>query len=369
MRRMAGRSAQRTAAMLFALALIAAPVAGQSDAQRLVLTGYGTAGYDRMLGGGSANSFSATISPIFLYSNGDFLFESELELELEEVATEADLEYAQLDYQGLDHFQFVAGKFLLPFGIFGERLHPTWINKLPVMTPLFADAHEGVPYSSLFPVLSDLGAMARWSAPVGGAGWYLNASAYVTQGPALATPDAAAEAAGEPGYIDVPAPQLAWGVNYTDNNTDKMVGGRVGAVKGPYFEGYVSGMKATYDPNHPSYDVWATAVSLQGRYQGAQILAEGTLLAQDFEDGGTAKTQKRKAAYAQASERVGDWEGVVRWGYIADATVDGASVSGHSTTVATGVNYWFRPTIPLKAALIFQKGMKTRLAVQWAFGF
>jgi hypothetical protein len=361
--------AQRTAAALFAVAVIAAPVAGQSDTQHFLLAGYGTGGYNRMLGGGSANNFSATISPIFLYSSGDFLFEAEMELELEEVATETDLEYAQLDYEGLDNFQFVVGKFLLPFGIFGERLHPTWINKLPVMTPLFAHAHEGVPFNSLFPVLSDVGAMARWSAPVGEAGWYLNASAYVTQGPGLADSDAAEEAAGEPGYIDVPAPQMAWGVNYTDNNTDKMVGGRVGVVKGPYFEGYVSALKATYDPDHPSYDVWATALSLQGRYKGLQVLAEGTLLAQDFEDAGAAKTQKRKAMYAEASERVGDFEGVVRWGYIADATVDGDSVSGHRTTVTTGVDYWFTPTIPLKAALVFQKGMKTRLAVQWAFGF
>jgi hypothetical protein len=206
------------AAVLMA-AVAAAPAAGQSDQHHFLLAGYGTGGYDRMLGGGSANDFSATISVIPLYSTGDFLFESELEFELEEVATETDLEYAQLDYEGLDNVQFVVGKFLLPFGIFGERLHPTWINKLPVMTSLFGPDHEGVPYSSLFPVLSDIGAMARWSAPVGDGGWYLNASAYVTQGPTLAETAPAEEAAGEPGYIDVPAPQVAWGRNFTDNNT------------------------------------------------------------------------------------------------------------------------------------------------------
>lgn len=362
------RAGWRVAAVL-AAAAAAAPVAGQSDQHHFLLAGYGTAGYNRMLGGGSANNFSATISVIPLYATGDFLFESELEFELEEVATETELEYAQIDYEGLDNVQLVVGKFLLPFGIFGERLHPTWINKLPAMTSLFGPAHEGVPYVSLFPVLSDVGAMARWAAPVGEGGWYLSASAYVTQGPGVAEPDPAEEAAGEPGYIDVPAPQMAWGVSFTDNNTDKMLGGRVGVVKGPYFEGYVSGFRAKYDPDHPSYDVWATALSLQGRYKGIQVLTEGTLLAQDFEATGGLATQKRKAMYAEISGRAGSWEPVVRWNYTADATVDGTSVSGHQTWVATGLDYWFTPTIPIKAALIFQKGMKTRLAMQWAFGF
>lgn len=356
-------------AAVMAAALTTTPVAGQSGQHHFVVAGYGTTGYNRMLGGGSPNNFSATVSPILLFASGDFLFESELEFELEEVATETELEYAQLDYQGLDNVQLVVGKFLLPFGIFGERLHPSWINKLPVMTPLFAHAHEGVPFSSLFPVLSDVGAMARWAAPVGEAGWYLDASAYVTQGPGLADPDAADEASEEPGYIDVPAPQMAWGVGFTDNNPDKMLGGRFGVVKGPAFEAYLSGLRAKYDPDNPNFQVWSAALSVQWRHEGFQVLAEGTLLAQDFDNAGSEATQKRKAMYAEVSDRVGSWEGVVRVGHTADATVDGESVSGHRDTLATGVDYWFSPTVPLKAALVFQKGMKTRLAVQWAFGF
>lgn len=358
-----------TIAALFASAVIATPAAAQSDQHHALLTGYGTAGYSHMLGGEASSNFSSTISAILLYSTGDFLFESELEYELEEVATETELEYAQLDYEGFDHAQIVVGKFLLPFGIFGERLHPTWINKLPVMTPLFGMAHEGVPFNSLFPVLSDVGAMARWSVPVGDAEWSLSASAYVTQGPSLPEEDVANEAAEEPGYIDVPAPQLAWGVSFTDNNKNKMVGGRVGLVKGSSFEGYVSGFHAKYDPDQ-LFDVWATALSLQWRHNGTQVLAEGTLLAQDFEDDtGAFTTQDRKAWYAEVSHRVGAWEPVVRYGYIADATVDGASVSGNMRTVTAGIDYWFAPMIPLKVALVFPEGLKTRLAVQWAFGF
>lgn len=354
---------------LFATTVTATPIAAQSGQHNVVLTGYGTAGYNAMLGGASSNNFSSTISPILLYSSGDFLFEAELEYELEEVATETELEYAQIDYEGFDNVQLVAGKFLLPFGIFGERLHPTWINKLPVMTPLFAHAHEGVPFNSLFPVLSDVGAMVRLSAPLGEADWGLTASAYVTQGPGLAEEDAAAEAEEEPGYIDVPAPQMAWGVSFSDNNKNKMLGGRVGLVKGSAFEAYVSGLHAQYDPEQV-FDVWAGALSLQWRREGFQFLAEGALLAQDFEDeAGTPQTQNRKAVYAEGSYRVGAWEPVVRWGYIADATVDGNSVSGHQRTVTAGLDYWFSPMIPLKIALVFPEGLKNRLAIQWAFGF
>lgn len=356
-------------AAVVTMALAASPLAGQLGPHRFVLTGYGTAGYKAMLGGASANNFSSGISTILLYSSGDFLFESEIEYELEEVATETELEYAQVDYEGFDHAQIVAGKFLLPFGIFGERLHPTWINKLPAMTPLFGEAHEGVPFNSLFPVLSDLGAMVRWSAPVGNGTWQVNGSAYVTQGPSLADEDAAGESAEEPGYIDVPAPQLAWGVTFSDGNKDKMLGGRFGVVNGGAFEAYVSALRARYDEEN-SMDVWATALSLEWRRNGFQLLTEGTLLAQDFQDeAGDFKTQHRKAFYTELSNRVGSLEPVVRFGYIADATVDGQTASGHQRTVAAGLDYWFGPTTPLKVALVFPEGLKTRLAIQWAFGF
>jgi len=237
------------------------------------------------------------------------------------------------------------------------------------MTSLFGHGHEGVPFNSLLPVLSDVGAMVRWSGPAGDGGWSVVGSAYVVQGPALADEDAAEEAEEEPGFIETPAPQLGWGVNFSDNNTNKMVGGRFGVVSGGAFEAYASAFTAKYDPEQ-DMSVWGGALSLQWRHNGFQFLTEGALLAQDFqEEGGGMATQHRKAVYAEASNRAGPWEPVVRWGYIADATVDGSSVSGNQRTVAAGLDYWFGPTTPLKVALIFPEGLKTRLAIQWAFGF
>ena len=42
-----------------------------------------------------------------------------------------------------DYFTVGAGKFLLPLGIFNERLHPAWINKLPDR-PLPYDDEVGI---------------------------------------------------------------------------------------------------------------------------------------------------------------------------------------------------------------------------------
>jgi hypothetical protein len=40
-------------------------------------------------------------------------------------------EYAQLDFIANDNPVLVGGKFLAPFGVFGPRIHPTWINEFP----------------------------------------------------------------------------------------------------------------------------------------------------------------------------------------------------------------------------------------------
>lgn len=51
---------------------------------------------------------------------------------------ERDIEYAQLDFVANRHLTVVAGRFLSPFGIYNERLHPTWIKKLQPAPLIFA---------------------------------------------------------------------------------------------------------------------------------------------------------------------------------------------------------------------------------------
>ncbi|NIP80578.1 MAG: hypothetical protein GWM90_15695, partial [Gemmatimonadetes bacterium] len=114
----------RTAGLAGALALAAAPLtAQQSPLANFVLAGYGSAEYIAGMDD-FQSSFEASVSPVILYRMGDdLLFETELELEVEGASTNTALEYAQVDYLGFERLVFSVGKFLLPFGVFGERLH------------------------------------------------------------------------------------------------------------------------------------------------------------------------------------------------------------------------------------------------------
>lgn len=76
-------------------------------------------------------------NPIFIGMLGDNLF-FEAELEYEHSGYEKALEVAAMHYFLNDYITLGAGKFLVPFGIYNERLHPTWIAKLPVR-PLYAN--------------------------------------------------------------------------------------------------------------------------------------------------------------------------------------------------------------------------------------
>lgn len=98
---------------------------------KLLLTGYGTAGFISQDNGGS-KLFNATFNPIFLWKLSDrILFEGELEAELEGHDTSLALELAQISYLLNDYVTIGAGKFLNPMNYFVERQHMGWVNKLP----------------------------------------------------------------------------------------------------------------------------------------------------------------------------------------------------------------------------------------------
>lgn len=69
-------------------------------------------------------------NPIFRFQALDNLTAS-TELEFEHGGEEIMVEYAKIDYILSDYITIVGGKFLVPFGTFNERIHPTWINKIP----------------------------------------------------------------------------------------------------------------------------------------------------------------------------------------------------------------------------------------------
>lgn len=365
MRRMRGRLAWVGALC----GLLAAPLDAQNQSG-FVIAGYGSTTYEGVTEGSFRNDFSASVSPVLLYSKGsDFLFEAELEFGLSGAATSTTLEYAQIDYLGFENVQLIAGKFLVPFGVFGERLHPTWINKLPTSPILFGHAHGGVAEGALLPILSDAGVMMRWTQSMGDT-WALDFSGYVTQGPSVAQEedDGHDHGAGGEDPVALPAPQIALGVAFADNNKNKMLGGRIGVVRGGNFEIYASGFHSMYDDE--SYlDLYAGAVSAEWRWRGLELRAEGARVWQEFQELDQFDTLVRAGFYTQAAYRLGSWEPVVRWGRLNDATVDGGTVRAGHNEVAFGIVYWVDPTLPLKAAWEIHEDRKDEFAVQWAFGF
>ena len=117
------------AAGLVVLAMAAGNLAAQQNdalprhlpTHEFLVAGYGTAGW-RAVGEG-VNSFFGSVSPLLLFQFGErLLFEAELEFEIEDGVTRTGLEYAQVDYFLNDNLTLIAGKFLVPFGVFGERL-------------------------------------------------------------------------------------------------------------------------------------------------------------------------------------------------------------------------------------------------------
>jgi hypothetical protein len=381
----------RTVACAGLTALLATIYVSPTRAQSrstVVLAGYGSATYEGTLSDDYPNDFSASVSPVLLYSmGGDVLFEAELEFGLSGELTTTTLEYAQIDYMGFDNIQIVAGKFLLPFGVFGERLHPSWVNKLPSSPILFGHAHGGVAEGALLPILSDAGLMLRWAQPFG-TGWALDFSGWVSQGPrlveegagdghahAVALPRPVMDEPGVPpgsgsaAQAELPAPAVGFGVAFADNNKNKMLGGRLGLVRGPSFEAYVSGFHAMYDAAN-FLDYVGAALSVEWRKGTFEIRAEGVLLQQEFEeDLGVYPTLDRSGFYVQASRRFGAWEPVVRFGRMNDAKVDGAVVGEAHSQLALGLDYWFGSSIPLKLAWEYHEEEDDRLMVQWAFGF
>ena len=196
----------------------------KSGTTKHLLTGFAFAGYTDQKAG---SSFNAGFNPIFLWQPTDRLFfESELELGLEDGKTEVNLEYAHLSYLLNDYITLGLGEFLTPFGMFRERLHPAWINKLP-------DAPMAFGHHGLLPP-STLGVQARGGFPVGTT--KMNYSFYLGNGPTLNVGDDEPDEAGML-HFD----------NFDNFRAHKTAGARLGFLPLPQLEIGYSGLYAHID--------------------------------------------------------------------------------------------------------------------------
>lgn len=360
-----------------------------SPLANFVLSGYGSAGFGAVTADDFKNDFSASISPVMLYSMGsDLLFEAELEFGLSGPSTTTTLEYAQANYLGFDRVLVTAGKFLMPFGLFTERYHPSWINKMPTAPLLYGHAHGGVAEGALMPILSDAGVLARLKQPLGSV-WSLDVSGWVTQGPriiaAAAEGDAHDDGPADDGHAhksgigpddhgdnltaaDLDIPGVGFGVSFDDNNENKLLGGRVGLVNGPVLEAYVSGFYAKYDDDERLY-VYGLNYAMDVKRAGYELRGEVTVLTQEFKTDTGFDDFARWGYYVQVSRRINALEPVLRWSELVESTVHDVVAFPDRQEIAFGLNYWISPSVPVKVMYAVDLDGDDNIMVQWAFGF
>lgn len=94
---------------------------------QFMIRGYGHTGFTSTKTNGEEESTfdGGTFAPIFLFNHDNrLMFEAELEFTLSHGDLDIGFEYADVMYSLTDNLTVRAGKFLLPFGTFMERLHP-----------------------------------------------------------------------------------------------------------------------------------------------------------------------------------------------------------------------------------------------------
>ena len=197
-----------------------------------LFTGFSNLTYHQNLEDTDDSKFAhAGFSPITIWRPSErLMLETELHIEMEggvhggeagdghgghgseneaghEGTTFIDLGYANMVYFLNDYMIITAGKFLTPIGTFNERFHPSWINPLPT-SPL------GMGHGSPLPV-AELGIQIRGGLQTGIS--KLNYALYLSNGPVLEDGRGDPERAGSVVYS-----------NFSDNNKNKALGGRLG---------------------------------------------------------------------------------------------------------------------------------------------
>ncbi len=348
---------------------------GNSD-MKWHIAGYADAGL-MISDGTSEDTFtSGRFNPMFHFQYKDLvLFESELQITTDsEGETEVEVEYSQFDIFLHDNATLVAGKFLSPVGQFQERLHPSWINKLP-------DAPAGFGHDGVQPA-NDIGVQLRGGIPVGDNGGMVTYALAVGNGPRM----------GHGGGIELEAAG-------TDDNSNKSVSGRVGFLPISNVEFGGSFLVATVDgidgpmggpPTDADFTLWGfDAAFTQGPWDARveYLKAERDSLFSAHEPGDDVEflsMLELEAWYAQVAYRLSgvtehpvlrNMEPVVRYG---EYDITGSAElrdENAEKRINVGLNYWLAPSIVVKGGLEWRDfaapGMGTEMLYQFqvAYGF
>ena len=171
---------------------------------KFVITGYTflTAQFSK-----EKSSFSqAGLSPILLWKpHKNIVIETELEIAVEGSETMVELGYADASFFVSKYLTVRTGKFTSPFGIFQDRLHPGWINKLPTVPVGTGEDDLGVGPTS------EIGVDFRGGVPLGSS--KMNYSVFLANGAQLVTDPSEPEKQGTLtyGHVDAISKKLTVG--------------------------------------------------------------------------------------------------------------------------------------------------------------
>ncbi len=361
---------------------------------KLFISGYGAMGYNDS--DDEDGSFGALFVPIFHYQLSDRLhLTGEVEFDLRGDDLDIEVEYAQIDFLLNDYLTVTAGKFLLPFNAFSERIHPAWINKLPSLPPIYGSHGSG---GGIIPVLSDTGLQLRGGArlpfSLGENEPRLNYNFYVVNGPriepeseederfehlaefleaegAIVSADDLLEEL-EIGHGE--GTEIEFGETFRDNNSNKAIGGRMGFLPVPWLEAGGSFMRGEFDDGD-DLDFHMYGFDLGARVGPFDLRGEYIRLSYELEEGGTERTD---GFYTQVAMKLRD--AIEHFGAASPPVIDRTELvlrygqvdnGADYDEISPGIVYWIRPSVPLKLAYSFRNGDRDddELQVQLAFGF
>ena len=343
---------------------------------KLLLTGYGSAGFTAQDHGGD-NLFSATLNPILLWKLSDrLLFEGEFEAELEGHETSLALEIAQLSYLLNDYMTLGVGKFLDPMNYFVERQHMAWVNKLP-------DKPLAV-YDGLLPE-SSVGLQIRGAIPAGSRKF--GYAVYVANAPELRVDTGSNEAAdlgtlefdnfdnvskhvavgGRVGFFPIPELEVGYGIRYADV-TPPDSPNHVNALLQSVDLSYVRDSAALKGIVNLKFQ-WVWSQVDRTTYDAAGDVG-GPFIFKNERDGGYVQLAYRPSRLE--NRWIKNLEPVMRYDMLNQARTP-TGVDERRLTL--GLNYWLGPSTLFKVAYEFdhQKGPSAdrhdAILVQFATGF
>ncbi len=317
---------------------------------QFMIRGYGHTGFNYQTSGDEKESsfVGSAFAPIFLFKLSDrLMFEAELEFVLEGNELEVGLEYADVMYVLNKNMTIRAGKFLLPFGTFMERLHPSWINRFSTRPLGFG--HDGIAPAS------GIGVELRGAFDLGGP--TLNYSIYSTNGPRLKDGSDEPEEAG-----------MLMFKNYEDNNKSKAFGGRIGLL--PFsdssteigFSAYSTNGVGNQDSQYENVGVFLYAldfsfikqiaplkgiIDIKAQYNNSNV--DAATYTEEHEDGDIEEytfDNESNSFYTQLSYRptMSDSNFLKKLEFVGRYSnfnaPEGAEWEEESTQLALGINYW-----------------------------